>query len=413
MTRRPRLLFLSPIMPAQGGNGLAMRAGFFLDAYAREFDVDLAVFPIAGALHWPDDFARSRSDRFRLFPLPPVDAHFALISATMDPNARLAAFRQYGRPSLTSRTGAAARAMLDSWVADQDYDAVHVSRLYLAPLAERWLLRTSAGRPRLFVDCDDDDETAFRRTALIARRDRRPHDAAWAEIEASGFRNMARLALPRVDRAFAASAVVAAALSAHAAVTVIPNVIPSGARPVHRTPRREQTVLLVGNLGYRPNEEGASWFLKRVWPALQRGVRGPLRFLLAGSQPAARLVRLARRRDVSLSASVSDIAACYGVADIAVVPIRSGSGTRIKLIEAAAYGVPAVSTTIGAEGTAFRHGRDLLLADATDSFTGACIDLLVHREHAVRLGRRARITAVQNYDAVRWRRHLLGLVTNR
>ena len=89
MTRRPRLLFLSPIMPAQGGNGLAMRAGFFHDAYAREFDVDLAVFPIAGALHWPDDFARSRSDRFRLFPLPPVDAHFALISATMDPNARL------------------------------------------------------------------------------------------------------------------------------------------------------------------------------------------------------------------------------------------------------------------------------------------------------------------------------------
>lgn len=410
MNRRRRLLFISPIVPAPGGNGLAMRAGFFLDAYARDFDVDLAVLPLAGSVGGLEDFARARSARFRVFPLPPVDAHFSLIAATRDPDAQLAAFRHYGRPSLTSRTGAAAQAMLDPWVADQGYDALHVARLYLAPLAERWMSPASATRPRLMIDCDDDDETTYRRMALVARRGGRPFDAAWADIEAAAFGAMARRVLTRVDRAFAASAIDAASLSAHAApMAVIPNVIPAGVARVDRAPRRGQTVLFVGNLGYGPNEDGATWFLKSVWPGLRRRIRRPLRFVLAGSRPAARLIRLARQRDVHLAASVPDIAACYRTADLAVIPIRSGGGTRVKLIEAAAFGVPVVSTTIGAEGTAFRHGRDLLLADTKEGFADACADLLAHRVHAERLARQARTTAFQNYDAGRWRRYLRGL----
>jgi glycosyltransferase involved in cell wall biosynthesis len=410
MTRRRRLLFLSPIMPARSGNGLAMRAGFFLDAYARDFDVDLAVLPVAGSTGGSEHFARARSARLQVFPLPPVDAHFSLIAATRDPDARLAAFRQYGRPSLTSRMGAAAQAMLDPWVADRDYEAVHVARLYLAPLAERWISPVSAARPRVMMDCDDDDETTYRRMALVARSGGRAYDAAWADIEAASFGAMARHVLPRIDRAFAASAVDAASLSAHgASVTLIPNVIPAGAARVDRTPRPGLAVLFVGNLGYGPNEDGAAWFLKSVWPGLKRRIRWPLGFMLAGSRPPDSLIRLARQRDVHLAASVPDIGACYREADLAVIPIRSGGGTRIKLIEAAAFGVPVVSTTIGAEGTAFRHGRDLLLADTREGFANACADLLAHPVHARRLARRARTTALQNYDAGRWRRYLREL----
>ena len=98
--RRRRLLFLSPVVPEDGGNGLAMRAGFFLQAYAREFDVDLAVFPILSAPTNSHDFARRRVGRMTIFPRPSVDFEFGFLASLSDPAVRLEAFRRFGRPSL-------------------------------------------------------------------------------------------------------------------------------------------------------------------------------------------------------------------------------------------------------------------------------------------------------------------------
>src|SRR5260370_16075482 len=97
---RGRLLFLAPIMPSRSGNGLAMRAGFFLDAYARVLDVDLAVIPIAGGSSTITEFVRSRVRRAEIVALSGPDTHYQLVAAVAHPSAPLAAFRQYGRSSL-------------------------------------------------------------------------------------------------------------------------------------------------------------------------------------------------------------------------------------------------------------------------------------------------------------------------
>jgi glycosyltransferase involved in cell wall biosynthesis len=89
--------------------------------------------------------------------------------------------------------------------------------------------------------------------------------------------------------------------------------------------------------------------------------------LVIGSHPGAALRRLGRRRDVTITGTVRDLSAYYRCADLAVIPLRVGSGTRIKLLEAAISGVPVVSTGLGAEGTPFRHGRDLLIANGAQS----------------------------------------------
>jgi glycosyltransferase involved in cell wall biosynthesis len=413
MTPQRRLLFLSPIIPAQRGNGLAMRTGFFLEAYARHFDVDLVVFPIVAAPERVTTFVLTRVARMEVFPHPAIDAHFSLVAATADPDARLSAFRRYGRPSLASRAGVAAQQALEQWVGTERYEAVHVERLYLATLAQRWMSLPSTTRPRLMIDCDDNDAETYRRLAAIERRYHQPRAAAWAEAEADAFASMAQRVLSRFDLAFAASNADATSLSAHGArVSVVPNVAPARAAPVPRLQRRgRQTILFAGSMGYAPNDDAARWLLTRIWPRLLHAVRTPVRLVLVGSNPSSSLVRLGRRRDVLMTGTVADIAPYYRAADLAVIPLRAGGGTRIKLLEAAAHGLPIVSTTIGAEGTTFRHGHELLLADTEERFAHACADLLAHRERASQLAERARARVARDYDAGRWGQHIGNLVT--
>jgi polysaccharide biosynthesis protein PslH len=165
-------------------------------------------------------------------------------------------------------------------------------------------------------------------------------------------------------------------------------------------------------MGYAPNDEGARWLITRIWPRLRRQIRSPLRLLIAGSNPAPSLVRLGRRHGVTVTGTVPDIGAFYGQADLALVPIRAGGGTRIKLLEAAAHGVPVVSTTFGAEGTTFRHRRDLLIADGEREFAHACVAMLQRPRYAQALAARARCRAAQDYSAKRWAERLAGRITD-
>ena len=130
---RGRLLMLAPIMPSDGGGGLAMRAAFFLDAYCRRFDVDLVVAPVTGSGE-PTPFVRSRVQRLEVLKLDRADSHYQLVASVRDPASRLEAFRRYGRPSLAAFNGAACPS-LERFAHGSCYAAVHVFRLYLAELA--------------------------------------------------------------------------------------------------------------------------------------------------------------------------------------------------------------------------------------------------------------------------------------
>ena len=410
--RRGRLLFLAPVLPANHGNGLAMRVGFFLDAYSHRFDVDLAVFAIAAVPKESTAFTRPRVRRIQVFSRPLPDAHFALVAAMGNDQERLLAFRRYGRPSLASITGESARRALHGWMASHQYDVVHVSRLYLAPLTEAW--PAAAAAPRFVIDCDEDDANAYRRLAQLERKNGRHRQADWAEAEADAFDSLARKSLPRFDLAFSASATEAASLSNHAAtVVVVPNVAPAGSRYVRQPrPRLGKAILCVGTMGYAPNDDGVRWLITRIWPGIRRALRASVRLLIVGSNPSPSLVRLGRRRDVTVTGTVRDIGTFYRDADLAVIPIRAGGGTRIKLLEAAAHGTPIVSTTFGAAGTTLRHGRDLLIADDEEQFARACVNVLRRPHHARALAARARRRAVLDYNSEQWAGRVTGLISD-
>jgi glycosyltransferase involved in cell wall biosynthesis len=414
---RPAALFVAPIMPSDCGNGLAMRTGFLLDAYARRFTIDLAVVPLAGGANELTPFAAARARRAAILPVGVPDTQFALISSMSDPEARLAEFRRYARPSITARMSAELERALQDFVDGTPYDLVHVSRLYLAGLASAW--KQEKGRTtRLVLDCDEDDASAYRRFAGLYRK--RGHDrrADFAEAEADAFKAFAVQSLPRFDLLLAASASEARFLSAHVgnvAITVIPNVIPaSAARSAsHSLGRCRRDVLFIGNMSYAPNIDAATWFALRIWPKLQPAVPFPTRFIIVGAGAPREVINLGRRPSIVVAGALADLAPLYRRVALAVVPIRAGGGTRIKLLEGARYGVPMVATRFGAEGTSFRSGQELLLADNELDFAAACVRLLTDGRLASRLAAGALTRVRRDYDAERCAARLLAAIDTR
>ena len=399
------MLFLAPIAPSDHGNGLAMRCGFLLDTYARTFAVDLAVVPVATAYHRLNDFIRRRVRRAEVFALPEANSHLRLIERLSDPAVRLEAFGRYGRPSLTSALTGDLLGALASWCGPAPYRLVHVSRLYLAQIATD-LFKVGDGCPRFILDCDEDDVSAYRRIARMHDRQGSTHAAAWARAEAAAFERLAPQCLPHFDLLLAASQCEARSLSASARnrpVLVIPNTVAAVRthRP-NRPRRRTRTIVFVGTMGYAPNADAISWFAARVWPRLRREAPFPVRLVVVGARPPATLARLGARCDMTVTGEVGDVAPFYDVADLAVVPLRAGGGTRIKLLEAASRGVPVVSTTFGAAGTSLRPGLELLIADDEAGFSRACAFLLTHEPQGRAMAARARARVRLDYDSHTW-----------
>ncbi len=134
------------------------------------------------------------------------------------------------------------------------------------------------------------------------------------------------------------------------------------------------TVLFQGTLRYPPNAEAARFLVREVGPHLRRLVPD-VRIRLVGT-PAAGLASLGDPPAVTLVGQVPDIADELARADLVVVPLRFGSGTRLKVLEAFAQKVPVVSTTLGAEGLGVQDGVHLLLADTPEGLAEACARLL-------------------------------------
>ncbi|HEY1416349.1 MAG TPA: glycosyltransferase family 4 protein, partial [Myxococcaceae bacterium] len=178
---------------------------------------------------------------------------------------------------------------------------------------------------------------------------------------------------------------------------VIPNTYPRPRAPVGNPAATRPPVLLFqGNLGYPPNIDAAQWLATDIAPLVQAAMPGT-EVRLVG-RPGANVSQLHRPGLLTVVGEVPTMEEELARAVVAVVPIRYGSGTRIKILESFAHRVPVVSTTLGAEGLDVQDGVHLLIADDPDEFAAATVRLLGDSALRSRIAREAEKLYLLRYD---------------
>jgi GT2 family glycosyltransferase/glycosyltransferase involved in cell wall biosynthesis len=162
-------------------------------------------------------------------------------------------------------------------------------------------------------------------------------------------------------------------------------------------PREPKSLLFIGSSRHEPNRAAVEWFIDRVLPRVIAECP-ELRFYLAGFDPS-KDGQLARYPQIEMLGTIADVKPLLAEKAVFICPILSGSGVRVKLLEAFAAGTPVVSTRIGAEGLARTDGDVCALADEPDDFASRTLALLRDPEAATDMARRARAEIEQNWDS--------------
>jgi GT2 family glycosyltransferase/glycosyltransferase involved in cell wall biosynthesis len=166
-------------------------------------------------------------------------------------------------------------------------------------------------------------------------------------------------------------------------------------------------LVFVGTMGYLPNRDAMQNFCRDVLPLVRRH-RPHCRLTIVGSGGHRFLAHLAQPGQVEITDRVDDLTPFYQRAHVAIAPLRSGGGSRLKILEAMALGRPVVSSRLGCEGLVLEHGKDLLIADEPEAFAGRILDLLADRELWRSVAGAARQTVVSRYDWGLVAQHLLA-----
>jgi len=339
MASSARCALFTPISTQQLGNGLAHRARFWQEVLAHFGSVTTVLIPLAGG---PVALGSQQDDEIVV---PLVDA--APATSYLPARARRA-------PESEGRR----------WQAGvSDFDLVVVLRSYCAPFAFGAVAGTSAA---IIVDVDDDD------AAFLTE--------AGQHEEAARYRAL----LEEISR----RAQLVVSVTGFGSTTAVANsVTPAPPRPKDRVPGRR--AVMVGNFGYPPNVEGARWFIDEVLP-LTHGAAASMEFVIAG--PGS-------EQFVPYGVGFApDLTGLYSSADAVVVPLLSGSGSRIKAIEAFGAGVAVVGTSVGLAGLDLRAGVDCLMADEPFDFARALVRLLDEPETAARIADNATADVVPIYS---------------
>lgn len=383
-----KLLFLTaqpPYPPRQGG---ALRAWGFISRLAVRHEIHLLAFGEGG-------------------PVPPGVTRMDLIpTSTRSRRDRLRDLLRSREPDMARRLASTRfHQALESQLARESFDYCIAVGLEMAPRA---LPFTGRPGPTRWIYDALNAETELQRTAMWAdwRRPSRWIAAAYSTVQVRRLARYEQALLRRFDLTVAVSQEDARLLAALAPVEplVVPNGVDTGLlAPERFVPapalrrRAGPAIVFTGKMDYRPNVDGVLWFVDEILPRI-RVAGPPPTFWIVGQQPHAALDRLRSHPQVVLTGFVDEVEPYVLGADLNVVPLRMGSGTRLKVLQALSLARPLLGTPLGCAGLALEDGRHARLASEPAALARAAADLLADPEGAAALGRAGRAYVQAHFD---------------
>jgi len=389
-----KLLMLTPQFPWPTHQGTTLRNFNLLKGLAQKHEVHLFSIlapgddPDAGPVH---ELAAS----ITAVPQPPRSTGDRLrdLVTTSDPDMA----RRLWSPDIARQ--------LAALTADLRPDILQIEGIEMAPYFFA-LRREGVTYGRAIYDAHNAETLLQQRAARAdARRPKRWPAAAYSTIQTAKLRRYERDLLQAVDGVAAVSEPDAHFLHEMAPDTPI-EIVTNGVDlayyqmdevfpPVFDTPGPH--LVFTGKMDFRPNVDAALWFADEVLPQL-RALDVDAHFWVVGRNPHPRLDALAGRKDVTVTGEVPDVRPYIVQADVYVVPLLAGGGTRFKILEALALAKPVVSTRLGADGIPVQDGEHLALADAPADFAARVQELLMDPMQAAAMGQRGRVFIQQHFS---------------
>lgn len=376
-----RILFVTSRLPFPPSEGHQLRAWHLLRAAAREHRVTLLSLRRPEEQPLPEHLPDVELDGVHQVDLPAL--RWPHRAAGLALRALLP-----GRTLLDLRYRPALQQRFDQLVPQADL--VHLDILAVAGLLER----VPRDVPTVLNEHNVESLLAGKRVGIETR----PLHRLLLQLKYRGLENFERSACARADRVLACSREDAErlqTLSPGCRVSVVPNGVDLEAfSPGKPGDEQDETLVFVGHMGWFPNRDGIEYFIAEILPLLR--ARQNLHLEVIGRKQDVSLPSTAAGR-VNFAGFVDDLQSRVRRAAIFIVPLRAGSGTRLKILEAMAMGKAIVSTRIGAEGIALVDGDSACLVDTPEEFARAIDRLLDDPDFRHRLGRRARQVAEQHY----------------
>jgi glycosyltransferase involved in cell wall biosynthesis len=273
----------------------------------------------------------------------------------------------------------------------------------MTPHVESLLDRIPRGR-RFVLDLDD-IESVMKSRELRISPPAKLHMRAHEYLDLCRLRLYQRRALRSFDRILVCSETDRRRLGRNTRVTVVPNGadLPPVILPDDSDGR---TLLCLATYGHWPNVDGLRFFVEQVFPLVRREIAGA-RLVVVGRNAPSEVHALHDGRTIWVEGTVPSVEQYYREATVAIVPLRIGAGTRLRILEAFGMGTPVVSTSVGCEGLQTVHGEHLLIGDDPRVFARACVDLLKDPQLRERLVRGARELVERHYtwDSIHQRMH--------
>ncbi|MHB0858744.1 MAG: glycosyltransferase [Anaerolineae bacterium] len=387
-----RILFLTPQLPYPPEQGTQIRNLHLIMQVARRHRVALLTFTQEGPLCSG--------------PLAELCQPLVTVPApTRRRRDRLHTLIATGAPDLAHRLSSTALARaLRELLTSEPFDILQVEALEMAPyalLAREWM---GSAAPRIILDAHNAEHLLQKRAfETDIRLPRRWPSALYSLFQWRRLIRYESAACRSSDAVLAVSDADALALQ-RLAPGIQPLIVPNGVNVEQFRPDlpdslalQHPSVVFTGKMDFRPNIDAVIWFAEQVWPLVLRDLP-QARFYAVGKNPHPRLDVLAGDPSITVTGYVADVLPYLGGADVMVAPLRIGGGTRLKILEALAAGLPLVSTTLGAEGVDLTPGVHALLADSPPAFAKAVVTLVRDREQAHALGEAGRRFVLEHFD---------------
>lgn len=160
----------------------------------------------------------------------------------------------------------------------------------------------------------------------------------------------------------------------------------------------ENAVVFTGSMDWLPNNDAVIYFAKEILPLIWKS-NPDVKFYVVGKSPSEEINELAKKeRLIVVTGRVDDVRSFIVRSKVFVVPIRIGGGTRLKILEAMSMEKSIVSTAVGAEGIAYHHGEDIMIADEPQAFANTVLSLMDDQKRRKRMGALARDLVCRAYD---------------